>query len=71
MDDARIAGLPYADEHTALVDAEPEALWRGIGETLDRSFGRAGPARYARLVGCAERTASGPRPWGPSSPASG
>ncbi|MGW7253104.1 hypothetical protein [Streptomyces sp. NPDC054834] len=62
MDDARTTALPYVDEHTVVVDAEPEALWRGIGEALDHSFSRSGAARYARLVGCADLTASGPRP---------
>ncbi|PWI19799.1 hypothetical protein DI272_40785 [Streptomyces sp. Act143] len=52
------AALPYVDEHTTLVAASADAVWRGIGEVVDRSFGSG----YARLVGCADRTASGPRP---------
>jgi hypothetical protein len=57
-----LAVLPYVDEHTTVVAAEADAVWRGTLEVLDRSFGRPGAARYARLVGCADRTASGPRP---------
>lgn len=54
--------LPYVDEHTIVVDARPDDVWRGLVSTLDRSFSRPGAAGYARLVRCAECTASGPRP---------
>jgi hypothetical protein len=54
--------LPYVDEHTIVVDARPDDAWRGLLRTLDRSFALPGAAGYARLVRCAECTASGPRP---------
>jgi hypothetical protein len=57
-----IATLPHVDEHATVVAAEPDAVWRGIGEVLDRSFASGRSAGYARLVGCPDRTASGPRP---------
>ncbi|MCX5560329.1 hypothetical protein [Streptomyces sp. NBC_00038] len=57
-----IASLPYVDEHDTVVAAEADDVWRGLGETLERSFSRPGAARYARLVGSPDRTASGPRP---------
>ncbi|MEV2194553.1 hypothetical protein AB0I02_26715 [Streptomyces phaeochromogenes] len=58
----QIPSLPYRDEHTTVVAAGADDVWRSLGETLDRSFSRPGANRYARLVGCADRTASGPRP---------
>ncbi|GHB57095.1 MULTISPECIES: hypothetical protein [Streptomyces] len=58
----QIPSLPYRDEHTTVVEAGVDDVWRSLGETLDRSFSRPGANRYARLVGCADRTASGPRP---------
>jgi len=58
----QIPSLPYRDEHTTVVAAGADDVWRALGETLDRSFSRPGANRYARLVGCADRTASGPRP---------
>jgi hypothetical protein len=58
----QIPSLPYRDEHTTVVEAGADDVWRSLGETLDRSFSRPGANRYARLVGCADRTASGPRP---------
>ncbi|WP_308460707.1 hypothetical protein [Streptomyces sp. Ru72] len=57
-----IVGLPYVDEHTTVVAAEAGAVWSSIGDVLDGSFGGPRAARYARLVGCADRASSGPRP---------
>jgi hypothetical protein len=57
-----IASLPYVDEHVTVVAAEADDVWRALAETLERSFSRPRAAGYARLVGCADRTASGPRP---------
>ncbi len=54
-----IAALPRVDEHATEVAADADAVWRGIGDVLDHS--KLGPG-YARLVGCADRTVSGPRP---------
>jgi hypothetical protein len=54
--------LPYLDEHATVVAARADDVWRALAETLDRSFSRPGVAAYTRLVGCADRTASGPRP---------
>ncbi|MGW2616326.1 hypothetical protein [Streptomyces sp. NPDC001500] len=56
------AALPRVDEHTTLVPAERAQVWDALGEVLHRSFAGSGWARYARLVGAADRAASGPRP---------
>ncbi|MDT9701082.1 hypothetical protein [Streptomyces sp. P17] len=53
------AALPYVDEHTTIVVADADALWRGLSEALDTAFGGG---HYARLVGCADVSAAGPRP---------
>lgn len=58
----QIASLPYLDEHATVIAASADEAWRSLGETLDRSFSRPGMTVYARLVGSADRTASGPRP---------
>ncbi|MET9379780.1 hypothetical protein ABZY09_01515 [Streptomyces sp. NPDC002928] len=57
-----IDGLPYLDEHATVVAAEPGAVWCALGESLDGAFAGRGAVGYARLVGCADRTAAGPRP---------
>lgn len=55
--------LPYVDDHTTVVAAAPDVVWRALGEVLDRSGARPGATGYARLVGCTDRTATGPRPF--------
>ncbi|MFF4546436.1 hypothetical protein [Streptomyces sp. NPDC001435] len=61
MKPAAIAALPFVDEHTTLVAARPDAVWRGLGDVLDRSFTRPRATGYARLVGAADHAVSGPR----------
>lgn len=58
----RVSSLPHLDEHATVVTAGADAVWRSVSTTLDRSFTRPGAAVYARLVGCADSSASGPRP---------
>ena len=59
--------LPYLDEHATVIAAPPDDVWRVLGETVERSFSQRGASGYARLVGAADRAASGPRPLAPGS----
>lgn len=59
--------LPYLDEHATVVAAPADDVWRALCDTVERSFSRRGASRYARLVGAADRSASGPRPLAPGS----
>lgn len=54
--------LPHLDEHTTLVGASADDVWRGLCAELERSFSRAPAAAYARLVGASDTRAAGPRP---------
>ncbi|MDX3641851.1 hypothetical protein [Streptomyces sp. MB09-02B] len=54
--------LPYVDEHTILVEADADEVWWALAEALDWAFSRPAAVRYAKLVGCVDHTASGPRP---------
>ncbi|MGW1671567.1 hypothetical protein [Streptomyces sp. NPDC002324] len=54
--------LPFVDEHTILIEAAAEEVWWALAEALDWAFSRPEVVRYAKLVGCADHTASGPRP---------
>jgi hypothetical protein len=56
------AQLPYIDEHTIDVAADADELWPVLLEALDRTFSRPAMARFARIVGCADSAATGPRP---------
>lgn len=54
--------LPYVDEHEATVEAGREATWQALLHVVEATVSSAGAPRYARLVGCADTEASGPRP---------
>lgn len=58
----QIAELPYVDEHAISITASVDEVWLSLLDTLDGGFSRSGMARYARIVGCVDCTASGPRP---------
>ena len=58
----QISMLPYLDEHATAIAADADDVWPVLVETLDRTFSRASMASYTRAVGCADCTASGPRP---------
>ncbi|MFI6015234.1 hypothetical protein ACIBAG_41780 [Streptomyces sp. NPDC051243] len=62
MDAAKMLDLPFVDAHTTVVAADPDAVWRAVAEMVDRSVRNRPTAFVARLLGCADRTASGPRP---------
>lgn len=54
--------LPHIDEHSVEIAASPEAVWEALSRVVEASFGSAATGRVARLLGCADVNASGPRP---------
>jgi hypothetical protein len=54
--------LPYVDEHSLTVDASPDRTWAALLHVAEATVSSAGAPRYARLVGCADVAAAGPRP---------
>jgi hypothetical protein len=54
--------LPHLDEHSLTVDAGPEATWEALLRVAEGMVSSAGAPRYARIVGCADTKAAGPRP---------
>jgi hypothetical protein len=56
------ATLPHVDELSVAIDADPEATWGAILRVVEGSFASQPAAGFARLVGCADTEASGPRP---------
>jgi len=54
--------LPHVDEHSTPIEASPEATWDALLRVLDGSFSSPRTARVARLLGCADVAAAGPRP---------
>ncbi len=54
--------LPYVDEHAVEVGAGREAAWEALLRVVEASFSSSAVPPFARLLGCAESAASGPRP---------
>jgi hypothetical protein len=54
--------LPHVDEHSLAVGAGADVTWEALLRVVEGSFGSSATARIARLLGCAEVDASGPRP---------
>ncbi len=54
--------LPYVDEHTVAINAPPDATWEALLRAFDGSSRSGASTRGARLLGCADVAASGPRP---------
>jgi hypothetical protein len=57
-----VAKLPHVDEHSLVIEAAPEATWDALLHVSEAVVSSAAAPRYARLVGCADTVASGPRP---------
>jgi hypothetical protein len=57
-----LPALPWVDEHATELGAPASVVWPALLRTAETmTAGRAAP-RYARLVGCADTEAGGPRP---------
>ena len=57
-----VAALPYVDEHTKIIAAGVDDVWRVLLEIFEETFTRPVAARYARIVRCDDRAVAGPRP---------
>jgi hypothetical protein len=67
---AAIAALPFVDEHAVEVGAGVGETWAALLVAAERSFtGGATAARVARVLGCEDTEAAGPRPLAVGSPA--
>jgi hypothetical protein len=56
------ADLPFIDEHRCDIAADVDRVWAELLESADSSFLRPTARRFARLVGCEQSEAAGPRP---------
>jgi hypothetical protein len=54
--------LPHVDEHSLVVDAAPGPTWDALLRVAEGSVSAGAAPRFARIVGCADTEASGPRP---------
>jgi hypothetical protein len=51
--------LPHVDEHSVVVEAPPEAVWRAALKVLHGTFGTGPSPAMARLLGCEPMSTSG------------
>ena len=54
--------LPSVDEHATDIAAGVDDVWRILIDQVDRMFSGTAISAYGRIIGCADRTAAGPRP---------
>jgi hypothetical protein len=54
--------LPHIDEHSAQIGSELDPAWEALLEVVEGSFAAGAASRGARLLGCADVSAAGPRP---------
>lgn len=54
--------LPYVDEHAIVIPAPAPAVWSALLALAPHAFSGTNSARLARLLGCSDTEASGPRP---------
>ena len=59
---ATAAQLPHIDEHSAVIDARADRTWEALLRVVEGSFSGGATPRFARLLGCADTGAAGPRP---------
>lgn len=63
--------LPHVDEHATIVGAGREETWAALLRAVDGSSSSGGASPFARLLGCADVAASGPRPLAEGSAVAG
>ena len=54
--------LPHIDEHALVVEAGREATWTALARVVEGTVSAGGAPRFARILGCADTEAAGPRP---------
>jgi hypothetical protein len=54
--------LSHIDEHSVVVEAGRVPTWEALLRVAEGSFSAGATPRFARLLGCADTAAAGPRP---------
>jgi hypothetical protein len=62
MEATAASRLPFVDELSIEIAADPEAVWEALLQTIERSFDSPRTGRFARLLGCHDLESSGARP---------
>ncbi len=51
--------LPWIDEHSTVIDADPQATWEALGSMLGRGAARGRTRAFARLLGVRDAPSRG------------
>jgi hypothetical protein len=54
--------LPHVDEHALVVEADRGVTWTALLWVVEGTVSAGGAPRFARILGCADTAAAGPRP---------
>jgi hypothetical protein len=54
--------LPHIDEHALVVEASREVTWTALSRVVEGSVAAGAAPWVARILGCADTAAAGPRP---------
>jgi hypothetical protein len=60
--DVTLERLPHVDEHALVIEADRNATWAALLRVVEGSVARGAAPLFARIVGCADTAATGPRP---------
>lgn len=58
---SEVAGLPFIDEHSRLVDASPDETWRSLVRVATGAFSNGQTSTVSKLLGCEETETTGVR----------
>jgi hypothetical protein len=68
---AATESLPHVDEHSLIVEADHAVAWDSLLRVVEASVSSGAAPRFARILGCADTSPSGPRPLAQGSVLSG
>lgn len=60
--DATLERLTHVDEHALVVEAGRDATWAALTRVVEGTVAAGAAPRVARILGCADTAAAGPRP---------
>jgi hypothetical protein len=60
--DPMLERLPHVDEHALVVDVGPDVTWTALLRVVEGTVSAGAAPRFARILGCADTAAAGPRP---------
>jgi hypothetical protein len=60
--DGALERLPHVDEHALVLEAGRDATWAALLRAVEGTVSAGAAPRFARILGCTDTAAAGPRP---------